>query len=104
MAPPQVVRSAMARRDLRGLYAWIVDDSGLERAEAVVARIEAVLNRLARRPLMGRLRQDYVGDPRSFSVPPWLIVYDPLPDEAGIQVLRILDSRQDIAALMGKKS
>jgi toxin ParE1/3/4 len=44
------------------------------------------------------------GEPRSFPVGPWSIIYEPLKDSSGILVLRILDSRRDIAALMGKKS
>ncbi|MFT4252132.1 MAG: type II toxin-antitoxin system RelE/ParE family toxin [Caulobacter sp.] len=104
MAGLLVVRSAEAKRDLRGLYVWIATDSGQERAEAVIARIEAALRRLARRPLLGRLRPDFANEPRAFSVRPWLVVYRPLPDGAGIRIIRILDSRQDTAALMGKKS
>ncbi|MBI1685811.1 type II toxin-antitoxin system RelE/ParE family toxin [Caulobacter hibisci] len=104
MAGFQVVRSAEARRDLRVLYVWIATNGGQERAEAVVARIETALSRLARRPLLGRLRPDFANEPRAFSVRPWLIVYRPLPDGAGVRIVRILDSRQDTAALMGKKS
>jgi toxin ParE1/3/4 len=53
---------------------------------------------------LGRRRFDFKGDPYSFTVAPWLIIYEPLPDGVGIYILRILDSRRDIAALMGKKS
>ncbi|WP_082554790.1 type II toxin-antitoxin system RelE/ParE family toxin [Caulobacter sp. Root1455] len=104
MTSPTVVRSAKARRDIRELYTWIVEDSGLSRAEMIVDRFETALRRLARRPLMGRLRSDFEGGPRSFSVGPWLIVYEPLQDESGIHLLRIIDSRRDVAALLGKKS
>jgi toxin ParE1/3/4 len=47
---------------------------------------------------------DFKGDPYSFSVPPWLIVYDPLPDGNGTYILRILDNRRNVAALLGKKT
>ncbi|MET3667864.1 type II toxin-antitoxin system RelE/ParE family toxin [Caulobacter sp. 1776] len=104
MGTPKVVRSAEARKDVRDLYVWIVEDGGLERAERVVALIEAKLQRLAKRPLSGRPRSDLKGDPRSISVPPWVIVYEPLEGGAGIHLLRIVDSRRDVAALLGKKT
>jgi toxin ParE1/3/4 len=104
MASPTVVRSAKVRRDIRYLYTWIVEDSGVSRAEMIVERFEIALRRLARRPLMGRLRPDFEGAPRSFPVGPWLIVYEPLQDGSGILLLRIIDNRRDVAALLGKKS
>ena len=44
------------------------------------------------------------GEPRVFGVRPWLIVYQPLSDGDGVHVIRILDNRRDIAALLGKKT
>ncbi|PVM90743.1 type II toxin-antitoxin system RelE/ParE family toxin [Caulobacter endophyticus] len=104
MSAPIVVHSREAQRDFRRLYAWIAHDGGKARARRVLGRLDHAIEKLARRPRLGPVRSDFDGQPRSFSVPPWLIVYEPLSDGAGIQVLRILDSRQDIAALMGKKS
>ena len=104
MSTPTVVRSAEARKDVRDLYLWIVEDGGIERAEVAIALIEARLRRLAERPLLGRSRPDLEGDPRSSSVPPWVIIYEPLESRAGVHVLRILDSRRNIAALLGKKT
>ncbi|TCS12088.1 hypothetical protein EV278_11530 [Caulobacter sp. BK020] len=60
--------------------------------------------RLALRPRMGRVRRDFDGEPRVFTVAPWMIVYETLPNDAGIQVLRLIDSRRDVATLLGKKS
>ncbi len=47
---------------------------------------------------------DFEGEPYSFAVSPWLIIYRPLPDGDGVRILRIIDSRRDIAALLGKKT
>jgi plasmid stabilization system protein ParE len=47
--------------------------------------------RLAKRPGLGRRRRDFRGDPHGFTVAPWLVVY--AIGDAGILVLRILDSR-----------
>jgi len=104
MDSPAVVRSPKAQSDFRRLYAWIALDSGKARARAVLNRLDRAIERLARRPRLGRRRMDFNDEPYSFTVAPWLVVYEPLPGGAGIYLLRILDSRRDIAALMGKKS
>ena len=104
MPEPTIERSSEARRDVKLLALWIGRQSGVAQARAVSERLEAALRRLGRRPNLGRIRHDFHGDPRSFSVAPWLIIYRPLPDGDGIRLLRILDSRRDVAALLGKKS
>jgi plasmid stabilization system protein ParE len=104
MTGAKIDRSPDARRDAARLALWIGRESGVDRAQAVMDRLEAALMRLARRPRLGRVRRDLKGEPRSFPVGPWSVIYEPLKDSGGILVLRILDSRRDIAALMGKKS
>lgn len=104
MGAPRVVKSAAAIRDFRHIYAWIAGDGGHERAMKNLGRLDRALERLARRPLLGPQRREATGDLRGFSVSPWLIVYRPLPEKGGVHVLRILDSRQDISALLGKKT
>jgi plasmid stabilization system protein ParE len=104
MSGPRVVKSREAQTDFNRLYAWIAQDSGEARADVVVARLDAAMRRLAKRPRLGPRRQDLQGEPHGFTVAPWLIIYRPFPDGDGVRVLRILDSRRDIAALMGKKS
>ena len=104
MPGPRIERSLNARRDVKQLASWIARESGDDRAVAVSDRLETVFRRLARRPQLGRVRLDFEGEPRSFSVTPWVVVYEALDGGSGIHLLRILDSRRDIAALMGKKS
>ena len=104
MGVPTAVKSADALSDFQRIYAWIASDGGELRAEMNLRRLDELIHRLARRPRLGHRRFDFRGDPYSFSVPPWVIVYEPLSDGNGIHVLRILDSRRDIAALVGKKS
>ena len=104
MSAPKVVRSSQAQDDVRRIFAWIALDSGEDRATGVLERFDRVMERLAVRPRLGRVRSEYQADPRGFSVAPWLILYRPLPDGNGVRILRIFDTRRDIAALMGKKS
>jgi len=45
-------------------------------------------------PRIGRVRRDLDGAPRTFSVWPWLIVYE--PSSSAIVVWRIIDGRRDL--------
>jgi toxin ParE1/3/4 len=74
------------------------------RADSVIQRLDAAIARLSKRPRLGRRRYDFKGEPLGFTVAPWLVLYEPLSNETGILVLRILDTRRDLAALLGKKS
>ena len=104
MAGALIDQSPDARQDAARLVLWIGRESGADRAQAVMDRLDATLQRLARRPRLGRVRLDLEGEPRSFPVGPWSIIYEPLEDDQGILVLRIVDNRRNIAALLGKKS
>jgi plasmid stabilization system protein ParE len=104
MAGAEVRYSAKARYDVVRLALWIAMNGGEARAQEQVDRIGMTLQRLARRPRLGWQDTGTPGEPRVFSVRPWKIVYRPLSDEGGIRVLRILDSRQNLAALLGKKT
>jgi plasmid stabilization system protein ParE len=50
---------------------------------------------------MGRVRTEIVGHPRSFSVKPWVIFYEPMEDRRGVLVTRLVDGRRDIEDLLG---
>ncbi|MBO9545674.1 type II toxin-antitoxin system RelE/ParE family toxin [Caulobacter sp.] len=104
MTGARVEFSVDAQADVARLALWVGLDSGEARAQAVIDRIDATLARLARRPRLGRIELSFKGEPRVFSVYPWKIVYEPLPETDGIYVLRILDSRQNLSALLGKKT
>jgi len=104
MTRAKIERSPEARRDVARLALWIGRERGVDRAQAVIDRIDRALVKLALRPALGRVRLDFEGEPRAFGVAPWLVVYEALPDADGIRILRILDTRRDIAALLGKKS
>lgn len=96
MARPHAVLSNDAKQDIDDLFAWLAADSGVGRAEVVLQRIFTTIERVAAMPRIGRVRHDLDGKPRSFSVWPWLIVYEPLPTGQGVHVWRIMDGRRDI--------
>ena len=96
MAHPRIAFSHDAGRDLDLLFGWIAQDAGEARAEAVLRRIYSAIETLAVMPGVGRVRHDLVGNPQSFAVFPWLVLYKPLPEEEGITVLRVIDGRRDV--------
>ena len=94
MPRSSIVLTRDAEGDLDALFEWIAIDSGVDRAEAILRRIEETLSLLADLPRIGRIRHDLDGAPRTFSVWPWLIVYE--PSSSGIVVWRIIDGRRDL--------
>lgn len=96
MARPHVRLSLDAERDLEALFDWIASDSGVERAEAVLRRIEDALELIAGMPRIGRVRPDLDGAPRTFVVWPWVILYEPSLTGPGIAVWRVFDGRRDL--------
>lgn len=99
MVRSTIVKSLDAERDLEELFDTIASDSGVQRAEAVLRRIERTLLNLADWPFIGRIRPELDGAPRAFSVWPWIVIYEPQPHERGIYVWRIVDGRRDLARL-----
>jgi toxin ParE1/3/4 len=96
----RVVLLKLALQDIQDLFAFVAQESGTDRAELILRRIEATAQSLANWPGIGRIRQNMDGAPRAFSVGPWLIVYEALPSGEGIAVWRIIDGRRDLTDLI----
>lgn len=100
---PRIDLAEKARGDLRDIEAWIAEHDGETHAAGVVERIWKTMNNLAFMPGMGRRDRSYLEEgARMFPVVPWIIIYEPLPDDEGILVQRILDGRRDLAAIFKK--
>jgi toxin ParE1/3/4 len=65
-------------------------------ADAWLKRIEFTFDMLAQTPQGGRARDDLVSGLRSFPVGRYIIFYTPVSD--GVEVIRVMNSRQDIDA------
>ena len=100
MSRSRIVRTLEADRDLDSLFDWIAHDSGVDRAEAVLRRIDSTLSNLAEMPGIGRVRSDLDGSPRVFSIWPWLVIYEALLRGGGILVWRVVDGRQDLLMIV----
>jgi plasmid stabilization system protein ParE len=102
--PQHVFYSRQGRNDLLEIENFIAARDGELRAEAVVSRIQRTLDRLAFMPNAGRVRSDLLGSPHTFLVQSWRIFYRPRTKLDGILVIRILDTRRDIDAILRKRS
>lgn len=97
---PRVQLTWESRQDLKDLFDYIAEEDGPDRAQIVLRRLDVTLQSLAAWPGIGRQRRDLDGAPRSFSVWPWLIIYEPLPTGEGVYIWRIVDGRRDLAAII----
>jgi plasmid stabilization system protein ParE len=104
VSTPRTAFSQQAKADLKDLSHFIADRSGKQRSLLVLSRIDRTLQITARHPRIGRPRSFLPPGVLGFSLPPWLISYRILPDNEGIRVVRIVDSRRDLSALFGEKS
>ena len=93
--PNRARKSPQTEIDLTSIYNFIADDS-VKAADAWLGRIEATFDMLAETPLAGRARNDLAMNVRSFPVRSYVIFYIPVPD--GIEVIRVMNGRQDIDA------
>jgi plasmid stabilization system protein ParE len=103
VAQLRIIVSAEARADLLGLERYIAEQDGQLRAELILGRIEETIRTLSFMPGLGRPRAFLNRGTRAFPLPPWLIVYAPLPDLDGIRVVRVVDGRRDLGAVLGRK-
>lgn len=99
------VVSPLARRDFEAHALFIVQDN-LEAALRFQDAVEAVFERLAEQPRLGRLRtflSTHLADLRSFVIPgfeSYVIFYRLVGDR--VQVVRLLHGAQDIDRILGR--
>jgi len=82
------------------LFDYIASESGTDRAEAVLRRIERTVSILSDLPLIGRAHSELEGTPRTFAIWPWILIYEPDPGGKGIVLWRVLDGRRDLPKLV----
>jgi toxin ParE1/3/4 len=92
----RIVRRPLAGADIADIWDFIAEDSIIQ-ADAWVERLYGKLQLLATQPLMGRAREELSPGLRSQPFERYVIFYEPLTD--GIDVVRIIHSARDIAAV-----
>ena len=81
--------------DLDSIWSFIAADN-IQAAERLIDRIGSVFQMLVENPLAGRERPELRRGLRSFPVRNYIVFYIPVPD--GIEVIRVMNGRQDIDA------
>ena len=85
-----------ALEDLIEIFAYI-DHGSPQHADSFAELVRASLERLAKRPRMGRSRPELMSDLRTISVGRCVVFY--LPRIRGIEVIRVLHGSRDIASI-----
>jgi toxin ParE1/3/4 len=93
--PNKFRKLPQADLDLDSIWNFIAADD-IQAAERQIDRIGKVFQMLVENPLAGRQRPELRKDIRSFPVGSYVVFYTALPD--GIEVARVMNSRQDIDA------
>jgi toxin ParE1/3/4 len=83
----RIVRTALARADLRDIWLYIAQDS-INAADRFLDRIDHTVRLLADNPGLGEPQEHLKQGLRRFVVGTYLIFYEPIPD--GIRVVRVL--------------
>jgi toxin ParE1/3/4 len=92
---PTIRLRPRARDDLIEIWTYIAED-GETQADALLGGIDQKLQLLAKRPLIGRERNELYPALRSVPFGRYVIFY--LPDADGIEVVRVLHSRRDLGS------
>ncbi len=90
---PRVLKRPAAEVDLFLIWEHISAENP-DAADRVLDRLEEIFTLMATQPLMGRERPELAAQLRSFPAENYLIFYFALDD--GINVMRVLDGRQDV--------
>lgn len=101
--PQRVFFADKALKDLNEICSFIATRDGENRAKSVEERILRTLDRLAVMPNAGRVRPDIEESPHTFLIQSWRVFYRPRRELDGIFVLRILDTRRDIEAILRRR-
>ena len=101
MASARAVRSPRAQRDLFSIWHYIAHENAPSIADAFLARLTDAMSFIASAPHIGRERPDLPGNLRSFSVRPYAIFYQIIPEGDGIVVVRVIHSARDLPRRLG---
>ncbi|PSN19147.1 type II toxin-antitoxin system RelE/ParE family toxin [filamentous cyanobacterium CCP5] len=86
-----------ASRDLEAIIDYVAEQSGIDRAEALLQQVNAKCQRLVQFPSMGRKRDELAAGVRSLPMASYLILYRTI--DQGVEVLRVVSGYQDLTAL-----
>jgi toxin ParE1/3/4 len=86
-----------AIQDIEEIADRIAQQSGLEKSENFLSKLELKLANIVRFPLIGRKRNEILANIRSIPLENYLILYLPIDDD--IEILRVISGYRDLSAL-----
>jgi toxin ParE1/3/4 len=89
-----ILRRPQFIEDIRDVWGFIARDNE-KRADDFVLELEKRYQMLAYNPLLGVKRFPRYPSMRIFPFRRYLIIYDPLPDGAGVELIRLLHAARD---------
>lgn len=91
----RIVRTPRALQDLIEIWRYIASESGDQRADKYLRRLNDVITYVAQQPLMGRARPEIQEEGiRSFAAESHVIFYIGLLD--GMELVRVIHGSQDL--------
>jgi toxin ParE1/3/4 len=97
----RVVWSTEANNDLEQIWTYLARNASVERADYQAARIVEACGLLSEWPRSGRARDEVVPGLRSVAAEPYVVFYR--TGDARVEIVRVLDGRRDIEAVLGRK-
>ena len=91
----KVIKALRVERDLEGIWDYIAADNPAA-AEECLRKIDAQFGKLAVHPHMGRERKDLGDGLRSFPVGNYIIFYQPITDNTGVHIVRVIEGHRNI--------
>ena len=91
----QIRLSALAERDLEEIWSYVAEDASPATADRLIDAIVDRFELLVEQPRMGRLRPEFGGGVRSFTVENHVIYYR---HDGVVLIARVLHGRRDQAA------
>jgi toxin ParE1/3/4 len=96
MNMPFIVQRPQAITDRAEIWDYIADDSE-GRADTFIDLLDRKIHTLARRPNIGRAREELAEGLRSFPVGRYIIFYRAVPK--GIEIVRVLHGARDLETI-----
>ncbi|NJL61281.1 MAG: type II toxin-antitoxin system RelE/ParE family toxin [Methylacidiphilales bacterium] len=86
-----------AIRDIEEIADYIAKQSGLEKSELFLSKLDAKFVKIAQFPNLGRQRDEILPGIRSLSVDSYLILYMPIGQD--VEIFRVISGYRDLTAL-----
>jgi toxin ParE1/3/4 len=86
-----------AIQDIEEIADRLAQQSGLEKSEIFLSKLESKLANIARFPQIGRKRNEILSNIRSIPLENYLILYLPIGND--IEILRVISGYRDLSAL-----